>query len=186
MKKLSIKLAIYCLMAISVFFSCETEDVVSSKNIIQTTTIDPLLEDRENFLVFSSLNSLDDSVKILTAFNRHQLDSWEKSKNFISLRRTFETILDFEINQNIIEEEMIKSNKSLIKTLKHKYSPLINNNREMISKSNEYGFNYKLFDSNHSYVINKDGIVKIGNSIYKFGEDNIKQILDSTNKRNRG
>jgi hypothetical protein len=72
----------------------------------------------------------------------------------------------------------IQKDKTLLKAMKHTFSPLINKAKGMISVSLEDGVEYKLFNPIYASVLNKDGFVKIGQSIYRFGENEILQIVD--------
>jgi hypothetical protein len=63
-------------------------------------------------------------------------------------------------------------------TLKHKQSSLRDQCKEMINYS-ENGIDLKLFDAGYAKLLNKDGIVKIGSSLYQFGVNNFKEIVNA-------
>ncbi len=184
MKKLTTKLIVYSLVAIPLFVSCENNDPTAkaeypNSRVGQLSLSDQIvLENADNYLTFSSHETFEDSIKILSKLDRSQLDTWEKSKKFSSLRRVFEAIVDHEIIQADIEEKLILKDPSLLKTMKHKISPLIGEASKTINFSLEDGVSYKIFDPASASVLNKDGVVKVGESILKYGEKEICQIVN--------
>ncbi len=175
MKKLSLRLITTFVLVIPLFFSCEKNEVTFDRNSL---TNEILLQKAETFLEFTTHQAFEDSVKILSSLSRHQLSAWEQKRNFVSLRTMFETIIEQETAQADLEELQIKENKALLKTMKHTFSPLIREVKVMISVSLEDGVEYNLFNPSYASVLNKDGIVKIGKSLFKFGANEILQIVD--------
>jgi hypothetical protein len=175
MKKLSLRLITTFVLVIPLFFSCEKNEVTIDRNSL---TNEILLQKAETFLEFTTHQAFEDSVKILSSLSRHQLSAWEQKRNFVSLRTMFETIIEQESAQADLEELQIMENKALLKTMKHTFSPLINEAKDMISVSLEDGVEYNLFNPVYASVLNKDGMVKIGKSLYKFGANEILQIVN--------
>jgi len=181
MKKFPVKLIVYSLVAIPIFISCENNDPTAKVDRMSPSGR-MILENASSYLTFSTHQAFADSVQLLSKLNRSQLDSWEKSTKFSSLRRVYETIVDHEIRQADIEEQMIMKDKSLLRTMKHKISPLIGEASAMIKFSLEDGVSYKLFSPAYATVLNKDGIVKVGKSLFKYGEQEIAQIVNGDEK----
>lgn len=177
MKKLFIKLILLCSIVFSFSISCENENFTPKTDDI-TFDNRSMLEKADAFLHFSSNEAFEDSVKLLSSLTRSELDSWEHSRKFVSLRNTYETIIDQETAQADLEELQIRQNANLLKTMKHKFTPLVRNSTQMILVSLENGVEYKLFNPIYAKVLNKDGIVKIGKSIFQYGHAEIRQIVN--------
>jgi hypothetical protein len=60
-------------------------------------------------------------------------------------------------------------------TLKHKFSDIFEANKDII-KFNEFGFELNIHDINFANIINRNGIVKIGNVIHQFSKEKAKFV----------
>ena len=155
---------------IVLMFACQKES-----SLIPTATSSQI---SENYLEFKDKDEFDKTVKDLAKKSRQELDDWDKTKNFVSLRGLFDRIVDEENTTADKEDALIKENPKLKSTMKHQYSSLLNECKQMISADNS-GMDMKIFELEYAKVLNKDGIVKIGSSLYQFGADNYKIVTNA-------
>ncbi len=145
------------------------------------TSLPPLSSDiggtGDKYLEFKDRTEFDNKLLDLSKKSRKELDDWDKSNNFTSLRSLYEKIVEEEEANILKEEEVIKQNPELKSTMKHKYSSLLKQTTETISYSTN-GVELNLFDPRLANLVNKDGIVKIGNVLHKFSRDHFKMIMD--------
>lgn len=132
----------------------------------------------EKYLEFKDKDEFDKTVKDLAKKSRQELDAWDKANNFVSLRGLYEQIIDEENATAEKEDALIKANPNLKSTMKHQYSSLLDDCKQMISYNNA-GIDMNLFEPQYAKVLNKDGVVKIGTSLYQFGADNYKVVVDA-------
>lgn len=129
------------------------------------------------YLQFEKPEDFKKALLETSKMGREQLDVWDKSKGFVSLRSIYNQIVDEESIAFDEEEKMIHKNPSLIKTLKHKSSRKIDEVKSLVKVDNS-GIELNLYDADHANLLNKDGIVKIGKSLVKYGTNYIKVVLD--------
>jgi hypothetical protein len=129
------------------------------------------------YLRFDTPEDFKKALMETSKMSRKELDDWDKSKGFVSLRSIYEQIVDEENEAFDAEEKMIQKNPMLVKTLKHKNSSKINNVKDLVKVDNS-GIELNLYDADHANLLNKDGVVKIGKSLVRYGTNYIKVVLD--------
>jgi hypothetical protein len=82
--------------------SCQNDSGLSP---LSDATVD------EKYLEFSDKANFDSTLKVLAGKSRQELDVWDRSNNFTSLRNVYESIIEEENSNWTDEENLIKANK---------------------------------------------------------------------------
>lgn len=127
------------------------------------------------FLEFKDVKAFMAKLTEVSKMKKEQLGEWEQSRGFVSMRSIYENILDLELKTIEEEEQKINDNPSLKSQMKHKFSDLYGNNKEVIQLT-DYGFEINSPDLAYASLINKNGIVKIEGDIYQFSRNKVKII----------
>lgn len=175
------KKALWPIMAIlGGMFSCQPEETTSPQGQEKTilSAFDEEVIANDNYLSFSSFEAFADSAAQFSKLTGYDRSRFETERNFISLNRIFEHMVDQENDQYDKEELMIRTYPELKKTMKHNFAPLTSYIASSISNDPSEGLTYRLFQPSYSYLLNKHRIVKIGKSILQLGEDYVKVIQD--------
>lgn len=157
------------ILALISIISCtkEKETKIKSSSIFSLKQYQRYLSDFK-ILVFKSEQDLADTLKYLEGKDDEFLLNWEKQHDFISMRQAFEDIVADELNFSE-NPELVHSN------LISKYP-----NSFVIEKTfDDCGFFDKNIHSDYlSKVVNPDGLIIVGDSIYQHTKDYIKVIKD--------
>lgn len=168
MKKLLFLASMMALL--TVFNGCQKEEPVVSQLTDGSAT--PLLAAKpdvyvENgYLVFKDLNAVNSAVKSLNEMSSEQVDVFEKQHGFESARTYFSKI--FKESEQITTVEGIVSFKEKYKNIL-KWSEI---------DPEDYSFDYPFYFTNFVPVINKDGLIKIGKSLFKYNKENRITLID--------
>ncbi|MFN4145007.1 MAG: hypothetical protein ACK4GN_04220, partial [Runella sp.] len=169
MKKLCTSVSSCILIIMLLLESCQND-----KMIVPNATEFGL---QATYLQFETPEEFKQALIETSKLTRKELDDWDSSKGFISLCSIYEQIVDEENEAYRYEENLIQKNPSLAMTLKHKNSNKIDEIKSMLKIDNS-GIELNLYDSEYANLLNKNGIVKIGKSIVRFGPNHVKVILD--------
>jgi hypothetical protein len=134
--KIMKKLLLLSLVVVFSITACEKEPFVL-KDGAELTDFDRKVLEDESYLELSSFKAFADSAQIMSKLSKAELDKWETEHNFISLGRVYESMTQFEISQFAEEEDLLKKNPELIRTMKHKFSPLTEHLAKSIKNSPE-------------------------------------------------
>jgi|GEM_PF-2200316 len=143
--------------------SCNKSD--TSENLIdtveQTESSTTNLRVEDNTLVFDSFEDYVNTLDYVRTLDRDQLDLWEEGIGFTSSRKLYDMALD--------ELELITEFEK-VKSIENKYKNVVKFTEDEI---------YPLYSSYHmSTLLNKNGIVRIGDGLTKYTEDKMINILD--------
>jgi len=139
---------------IILFASCEKD--MESKNILLShkTNIEEVEVESENdYLVLKSFEDANSLASILQNYNIDRLKDWTKSLNILSMREYFDGI-------NNLALSLTNSDSVSLIVEELKQNGYFNHNDSSVC--------YPIFDPKWSSILNKDGIIKIENIIYKF------------------
>lgn len=169
MKKLCIRASFSVTLVMLLFGACQN-DKTAQPNPVQVGT-------QATYLRFDTPEDFKKALMETSKMSREELDAWDKTKGFISLRSIYEQIVDEESAAFDAEEKMIQKNPTLMKTLKHKNSNKIDEVKSLVKVDNS-GIELNLYDADHANLLNKDGVVKIGKSLVSYGSNHVKVVLD--------
>jgi hypothetical protein len=148
--------------------SCEKKDelVTSKIDLVK----DGIYLHKNGFLAFSDNDLFERTVTMLSTSDFSQVKKWEDSFNFISMRTLFQQGLE-------IEEKLtgqLKNSGSADK----KYSEFVSKNRNVFKSLDDGVLTANLYRIDLVSLVNKDGIVKVGNVIFQYSYDYLKVIED--------
>jgi len=169
MKKLCTNASIGVTLVMLLFGACQND---------KTTLPNPeQVGPQAAYLQFEKPEDFKNALMETSKMSREELNAWDKTKGFVSLRSIYEQIVDEESAAFDAEEKMIQKNPMLVKTLKHKNSNKLDEVKSLVKVDNT-GIELNLYDSDYANLLNKDGVVKIGKSLVKYGTNYIKVVLD--------
>ncbi|TAG57182.1 MAG: hypothetical protein EAZ29_02335 [Runella slithyformis] len=134
------------------------------------------LQSENRYLEFKDFSTFQDKLKEIQKKSPDELVSWESSVNFTTLHRSYEQIMKDELASVEKAEALVRQGVSP-KDIKLEKSLLRQELGKMLIETS-LGTEINLFDPAYAKLLNKDGVVKIGVELYKFGSDNVKVIKD--------
>ncbi len=129
------------------------------------------------FLTFPDWKTFQETLELMQRKSREQREAWEKERKFTSLNTLYEYVVDEELVAIEQEEALLKANPALKKTLKHKRSALGLAHKSSITIGKE-GVEKNVFSSAYALLLNKDGMVKIGDVLVQLTKTEAKTIKD--------
>ena len=152
---------------VTAFGSCQkdvlTDDPVNTKSLSLER---PDVYAENGYLAFKDLDVLDSVLNKVNGFNQEEYENWENLYKFKSARTYYTKIFD--------ESENLSSKKAW-DAFKDKYKEVL---KWEDDASAGYAFDYPFFHTNLVPVLNKDGLVKIGKSLFKYNKENKVVIFD--------
>ncbi len=180
-RKVSAKTLILALLFGISFSACQKEEGVKPASL--STNSGARIEASKKikldgeYLDFPTPAAFDEFMKVLPLKNSQDLDVWEQSLGFRSMRHYHETA----IKENVKYHEYLRKNMTI------ELAKQIHNNKGLSPRSefvkansemflfDEYGNpKLNLYDPTLAAVLNKDGIVKIGRYLFQYTEDYLK------------
>lgn len=126
------------------------------------------------YLMFETPTAFDAFLEALPTKSRKQLDAWEASLGFRSLRNYYETAIDE--NEKYYEWLRNNMNESLAREIKlngRPHSAFVKQNAKLLLDENK-NLAIKLYDQRLAAVVNTDGIVAVGGYIFQYTENQLK------------
>lgn len=163
MKKF-IALAI-AVVALTIFNGCQKEELVLTDEQPQAE-VKPDVYVESGYLVLKDLNVVDSVMKSLKNMNQEQVLAWEKQLGFESARTHYDKILIGSEKINTVEE---------IISFREKYKDVFKWNE---TDTTDFSFDYPFYHTNLLPLMNKDGLLKIGKSLFKYNKENRITIFD--------
>lgn len=163
-------------------YGCSNEEIIN-EDIYQLRKSTISSNNLSNYLTFKSYEEIDKILELIKSMDYEQQISWENNLNFISVNRIYEEI-------NIANNEQLKpyedkyEEMSVDELSKIPYvAPKIRDEFKdvLITEKMEDGFIYD--DINISIyelskIVNRNGIVKVGDKIYQYKKYTTKIIED--------
>ena len=162
------KLVVFAMVAMSltIFNGCQKDEFVPILDDKYQEAVKPDVYVENGYLVFKSKEVYDSIRFIIEKYEPEEAIEWEKSLNFTSAKSE-RYFAELEANEIVSEED--------VKDFKKRYS-------RSFDISDELDLNYKFYASSLGAILNIDGEVKIGSSLYKFaGKEYI--VLDGDYKK---
>ncbi len=186
MKKTLSHCSFVLLTAIVLLIGCKKKEMENPVNSSVSTPIPnpntsdskalQLISVESNYLVFNSPTHFKSTLNYLATLNESQKDLWELSfTNFKSMRKTY--------NDDMISDSIFANQYTTIAP-STPHSPQIMANMSMYYQypvpDNGYLLLKNVSIERHSWLVNKQGLVKAGNSIYQF-QRGILKIMTPAN-----
>lgn len=180
MKQSVVMLLMAFAISSTVFVACNNEEEYSDGNTQRKSG----LSKTENFISFKDFDDMNTNIDLLREMDDEAIELWETSKNFVSLQTIFNMVNDAEDKHYDTLEMRYKSYEEIKEEELH--SELFNEFSDILIKRNtpdDDGFYYDMDidNSDYAYIVNKDGIVKIGKDIYQF-KDGITKVIKGGDK----
>lgn len=162
-------------LATSTFFVACNED----EGYVERTKKSSLMLSA-NFLSFKDFADVETTIATLEEYDENTIKDWEKTNNFVSLQTIYDRIMEQE-EKYCDSLETIYTSIEDVQKLENIHSDIFNKYSDILieRKFSDGGVYYDLDISNSDYarIVNKDGIVKIGNDIYQF-KDGVTKIIE--------
>ncbi len=143
-----------------------------------------------NVLRFGTYSEMFDTINRLKTKTITQIDSWESTYNFTSMRGLFADIADAEM---AISDHMETLPSDSFPKYQNMHSSLVTTYPNVTKEITMYDslgstivgkyYDINVFDGNLAYIVNKDGLVIFGGNTYCYTRDKIK-VMTGTNATN--
>ncbi len=166
--------SVFCVVVLSAvtLIGCEKEphQVMTNAEKQPTATA-------SSYLTFKDYQEFDATITLLSQKKYVEVEAWEKSKGFVSLRSLFNRAVEEEAENYEREDKLMSTNPVL--QITHERSNTAHLLGDMlIYNTVEGGIELNLASHRMAPVLNKDGIVKIGNRICQYTYSYNKSIRD--------
>ena len=154
-------------LALTFFNGCQKDELVSQLADVQPQqVVKPDVYVENGYLAFKDMEAVDSVKQMLEKMTLNEVEMWENDLGFISAKTYFEPIFKEAENVSTADE---------IKTFKEKYKEVL---KWEEFNSSESTFDYPYYYTNFVSLINKDGYLKIGRSLFIYNKENRITILD--------
>lgn len=134
------------------------------------------------YLEFKDNKSFETTLNYLIEKDSTFLSNWENQIGFLSMRNLFDQIVEAEL---ILSQNQEGLSPHAIQALQHapiQHAPITDKYKEMLitvlTEDSAGYFDKNINSEEYSYVVNKDGIVSISDTIYQYTKEYIKMITD--------
>ncbi len=152
-------------VALTIFNGCQKDEHVLIDEQLQNE-VKPDVYVENGYLVLKDLNVIDRVMKTLNNMNQEQVLVWEKQLGFESARTYYDKIFK--------DSEKIKTVEGII-SFREKYKDVFIWNE---IDPTDFSFDYPFYHTNLVPLMNKDGLLKIGQSLFKYNKENRITIVD--------
>lgn len=183
MKRKRIK-QILAIAILGMFAVACTNDEIYNTDIVKNKSL--VINDArlENFLTFASFDDLQATLDKISNYGNNEQLNWENNNNFISLNHIYQEIDSAE--NKLLEPYDTLSVEELEKMPRvTSYTHDVFSDILIVEKMDD-GSSYEDLNINDytlSKVVNREGIIKIGDSIYQYKKNTIKIIKDGDCKK---
>jgi hypothetical protein len=162
------KIYFYVLVTIAVFFAACKDDgitVTDQGNGFDPCTM-PDVYVENGYLAFKDLSTVDSVLHVLSQMARDGKDAWDTQMGFTSARSEFEKLFD--------EYEQLASRDEFL-TFKGKYKDRLTFNE---TDEDDNSIDYPFFPTPLAPLLNTEGIVKIGKSLFQYTKSGRIAVYD--------
>jgi hypothetical protein len=153
--------------ALTIINGCQKDELVSQladEQLQEAVKPDVYLEN--GYLAFKNMEAVDSVNQMLGKMTPQEIEAWEKRMDFKSAKTFFEPIFNEAEKATTVED---------ILAFKEKYKETLKWNE---NDPTDYSFDYPFYYTNFVSLINKDVILKIVISLFKYNKENRITILD--------
>lgn len=127
---------------------------------------------RKDYLEFKDEASLKAMLAELKLKNDSELNTWENSISFVSMRNFYQQALEAEA---AYQAELLEENKAVTT---YNYSPFVRKNKQYFIFEEDNAISLKCFHPEMALVTNKDGIVKICGHFFQYTDNAFKMLQE--------
>lgn len=149
--------------------------VSSCKN---SSDVVPTLGVQNNFLTFKTSDEFYKTAEKLAKAPYSEVIDLEKQHNFVSLRTLLKKAEEEDAANHEKEMKMAEVNPAMVTMMTHQIPQIIKDNPNTFFYSKEEGIRLNLIKIELASLLNKDGIVKIGDKIIQYKSTYTKVIED--------
>jgi len=187
MKKIKIIGFSFVAMAIVLIYSCQKNDILKLSEDSELKQSEILIDGisvKKGILIFKDWEQVYNTITKLEEMDQESFKIWENTLGFTSLKTLFNEFVseenkmwdkltkEYEGRENQLRKEDVKAKyENIVKKNKHSFTIVT-----MDDEGQYYDMN--LYRSNLAPIVNIDGIVVIGDAIYRFTRDDERGILD--------
>lgn len=153
-------------MVLTVFNACTKDELktLPEDGLAKTSNADVYLEN--GYLAFKDMNAVDSTINVLSKMSRQEKDAWEQRIGLKSARAEFDNYFD-EYQKLTTIEELLK--------FRAQHGDHLNFNE---FDETDYSIDYPFLRTFLFPLLNQNGIVKIGQSVFKYTKEKRIIILD--------
>ena len=163
MKKISVLVTM--VLALTIFNGCQKDELVLIDEQSQLA-IKPDVYVENGYLAFKNMEAMDSVKQMLEKMTAKEVEVWENKLGFKSAKTYFDPIFK-EAEQATTLEDIV--------AFKKKYQDVLKWNENDLT---DYTFDYPFYNTNFVSLMSKDGIFKIGKSLFKYSKENRITILN--------
>ncbi|MGE0019129.1 MAG: DUF4848 domain-containing protein [Draconibacterium sp.] len=152
-------------MALTIFNGCQKDELVLTDEQPQAVVKSDVYVEN-GYLAFKNMEAVDSVIQMLDKMTAKEVKEWENKLGFTSAKTYFDPIFK--------EAEQATTIESIL-AFKKKYQDVLKWNENDLT---DYSFDYPFYFTNFVSLMNKNGILKIGKSIFKYNKDNRITIFD--------
>jgi hypothetical protein len=169
--------------------SCKKENAVSPVNSSaseETGTMASRSSSANSFLTFASNDAFYSRLSQLQTMTEAQIESWETSMNFRSMRSAFNLVVNGDEAISLRQDSLSQDSLDYYETQPVKHCKAVTDYAYMlltVTEENGSFFDANINNYNFASLVNTYGIVKIGTKIYQFTKTKIKTIDDGDSRK---
>ena len=168
---------VYLLFTIFFFFSaCQEDDQIDDLAAKGETNWSIRLNQKGGFLEFRNDSIFQNTLETLDNKPYNEVESWTKQYEFYSLANLYNEALQKEASFTSELENLVLEGKLSPEEAAKRHAPLVMENASSFIFSEEGYFDINLFDPTIATLVNKDGIIKIGNNLVRFTFDHVIEL----------
>lgn len=174
---LNIKSVLVVALLCGIFWSCQEESLLQDDLVVADDNFE--IRAHNGYLWFKDSATYSATLEKLEGYSREELDQWEEELGFTSIRSIFEKAVDedekfFEAIEKLPEEEIQPKFANGIAP----HSKFVLQNAELFRFNSEGWFDINLPYAHIHKLLNRDGIIRIGDNIMKYSSNAVKIIRD--------
>lgn len=143
----------------------------------------PTLETHDNFLTFKTGDEFYKTAEKLSKAPYSEVVNLEKQHNFTSLRTLLKEAEEEDAANHEREIKLVAENPAMATMMTHQIPQVVKDNPNTFFYSKEEGIQLNLIKIGLASLLNKDGIVKIGDKIIQYKNAYTKVIEDGDTKK---
>ncbi|WP_430973453.1 DUF4848 domain-containing protein [Sunxiuqinia rutila] len=154
-------------IVVTIFSACQKDELIDEQ--LQSVALGEEKPDvyvENGYLAFKNLNTVDSVMTVLNAMTRDEREAWDARMGFKSAYADFERLFD--------EYEKLGSQEEFLAFKKKYQNRLTFNDADPTDNSIDYPFISTAFTP----VLNQDGMMKIGKSVYQYTKTNRISVYD--------
>ena len=169
---------VYLLIALFFVFSACQEDAVEENSTIEEEVQgwNVRFNQEGNYLEFETYEKFQETISMLKEMNSKQADAWSKQYGFASLKAVYDQAITEQRRYIENLEKKVEAGKLAVEDVTQRRAPFVEKHASSFIFDDEIegDFDMNIFNPDIAKVVNKTGIVKIGNALSQYTNQTIK------------